>query len=247
MSWADEADTAAATKVKLRRVEMELKKILGFGYLTDEMTQDAPAAQSLLLEAFQTELRFMLASSIFRGTGVGQPLGILNGKALVTQAIESTQTIANTATFLYLNAPKMLQHVPASLWDDLVWLYNPEMLPYLMGATVGGTSIPVFVPFAGYGDKGSVDRILGRPAFASDQCEAVGTPGDILLVAPSQYDMIQKGGAQAATSLHVRFLNDEMTLRITYRVDGQPRWVSSVTPYKGAATRSPYVALGTRS
>jgi HK97 family phage major capsid protein len=246
MVYADEADTAAATKVKLRRVEMELKKIMGFGYLTDEMTQDAPAAQTLLVSAFQTELRFMLATGIFRGKGGGQLLGMLNSPALVTQAIEGTQTIANSPGFLYLNLPKMLQHMPAALWGDAIWLYNPELLPYLIGSTLGNTSIPLFVPYAGYGDQGAVDRILGRPAFVSDQCEAVGTPGDILLVAPSQYDMIQKGGAQAATSVHVRFLYDEMTLRITYRVDGQPRWVSSVTPYKGAAARSPYVALAQR-
>jgi hypothetical protein len=34
--------------------------------------------------------------------------------------------------------------------------------------------------------------------------------------------------------VHVRFLYDEMTLRITYRVDGAPVWRTTVTPYKGA-------------
>jgi hypothetical protein len=37
--------------------------------------------------------------------------------------------------------------------------------------------------------------------------------------------LADKGGVQAATSMHVAFLTDEMVFRITYRVDGEPIWV----------------------
>ena len=59
--------------------------------------------------------------------------------------------------------------------------------------------------------------------------------------------MADKGGAQTAQSLHVRFLYDETALRVTYRVDGQPLWKQTVTPYKGANARSPFVMLNTRA
>jgi HK97 family phage major capsid protein len=95
-TWADEADTGTPKKPKMRQVEQLLKKLLGLAYLTDEMLQDAPAAQSLIMEAFGTELRFTLANAIFRGKGGGQMVGFLNGKGGVSQAIEATQTIANT-------------------------------------------------------------------------------------------------------------------------------------------------------
>jgi HK97 family phage major capsid protein len=90
--------------------------------------------------------------------------------------------------------------------------------------------------------------IWGRPAFASDFCEAVGTPGDLVLIAPSQYHLgVRDENATVASSVHVRFVYDEMTLRITHRIDGAPLWVSAVTPYKGAGTRSPYLTLAVRS
>jgi HK97 family phage major capsid protein len=248
MFWEGEADTAAASKPKLRQMMLDLKKLIGIAYLTDELTQDAPAAEALLTRAFQAELKFMLAAAFFNGPGGGQPQGILNSGALVTQAIEGSQTIANTPSYIGLNVSKMLSHVPASLWGELIWLYNQEFLPYLIMASLnsGNGAVPIFMSIGGLANKPN-DMILGRSAYPSEMCAAVGTPGDILAIVPSQYHMADKGGPQQAMSMHVRFLYDENTLRIIYRADGAPVWKTSVTPYKGALQRSPFVALNTRS
>lgn len=246
--WAAEADTPTAKKPKLRLMELALKKIIGIGYLTDELQADAPAAEALLTRAFQSEVGFMIGDAIFRGLGGGMPLGFLNSSAYVSQAIEGSQTIANSNQYIALNLAKMLARVPASLWGDMIWLYNQELLPKLITAAISGTAgtVPVFMTQGGMTGK-PFDTILGRPAFASELCEAEGTTGDLIALVPSQYDLIDKGGPQAATSVHVRFIYDENTLRITYRTDGAPRWVSAVTRYKGSATLSPYVGLAARS
>lgn len=249
MYWAGEADTATAKKPKLRQMELNLKKLIGIAYLTDELTQDAPAAQALLVRAFQAELSFMLADSIFRGTGAGQPLGFLNSGAFIKQAIEGSETLANQAQYLATNIPKMLARIPAALWGSVIWLYNQELLPYLLNTTVGAAStgvVPVFVAAGGFANR-PTDTILGRSAYASELCEAVGTPGDLIAIVPDQYHMADKGGPQQMYSLHVRFLNDEMAFRITYRCDGSPVWRTTVTPYKGANSRSFAVGLDTRS
>ena len=77
--------------------------------------------------------------------------------------------------------------------------------------------------------------------------QTLGTQGDILLVDLSQYLLVDKGGVEAAQSMHVRFLNDEMTYRFIYRVDGQPIWNAALTPFKGTNTLSPYVTLDARA
>lgn len=245
--WAAEADTATAKKPKLRQMALDLKKIIGIGYLTEELTEDAPAAGMLLTDAFRDEVRFMVGAAVFAGTGGGQPLGFLNSGAVALQAIEATQTIANTNTFIATNTSKMLSRMPAEFWGEAVWLFNPELLPLLVTATIGSSAVPIFV--AGAGMQGAPPAtIWGRPAFPSDFCEAVGTPGDLALVAPSQYHLgVRDENARVADSVHVRFLYDENTLKITHRVDGAPVWTSAVTPYKGAATRSPFISLAVRS
>lgn len=248
MYWVAEADQFTASKPKLRQMVLELKKLIGLAYLTDELMVDAPAAESLISRAFQAELSFMLVNAIWYGTGAGQPMGFMNSLALVTQPIEGSQTIANSNQYLATNVTKMLSRVPASLWGDVIFLYQQELLPYLMTASLNSNAgaVPVFIPIGGMTGR-PFDTILGRPAFASEFPQAVGTPGDIALIAPSQYHMADKGGPQQATSIHVRFLFDESALRITYRTDGAPVWKQAVTPFKGTNGRSPFVVLATRS
>jgi hypothetical protein len=59
--------------------------------------------------------------------------------------------------------------------------------------------------------------------------------------------MIDKGGIQAAESMHVQFLTDQMAYRWTYRLDGQPAWRTTLTPANGSATLAPFVTLATRA
>lgn len=80
-----------------------------------------------------------------------------------------------------------------------------------------------------------------------EQCSALGEVGDIILADASQYLFIDKGGINAASSIHVRFLYDENVFRFIYRCDGQPIWNKPITPYKGSATLSPFVTLAKRN
>jgi HK97 family phage major capsid protein len=82
------------------------------------------------------------------------------------------------------------------------------------------------------------------------ECEymsTMGTTGDIMLASLSQYQTIDKGGVQAASSIHVAFLTDQSVFRFVYRVDGAPMWHSALTPFKGSQTQSPFVVLATAS
>jgi HK97 family phage major capsid protein len=245
--WAAEADTVTAKKPKLRQMVLEKKKVMGLAYLTDELSQDGPAAQSLVVDAFNSELAFTIANAVFRGTGSGQPLGWMNSGAVVSQAIESTQTIANTDTFIAKNVSKMLARIPSSLWGEVVFLYNQDLYPKIVNATNGSSgAIPLYMGMGGLANAQS-DTILGRPAYASELCEAEGTVGDIMAIVPSQYHVLGGDSTTFSESIHVRFLYDENTLKFTTRVDGAPVWNSAITRYKGATTLSPFVTLATRS
>jgi HK97 family phage major capsid protein len=85
--------------------------------------------------------------------------------------------------------------------------------------------------------------ILGRPVVETEYNPSLGTLGDILLISPSQYYLIDKsGGIQTASSIHVNFTTDETAFRFVYRVDGAPLWYTTLTG-KDTNTYSPYVAL----
>jgi len=239
--WAAEADAATAKKPKFKRIDLELKKLIGLFYATDELIQDAAALSGVANKAFPEEFGFVLDDSIIRGNGAGQPLGIYNSSPLVAVAAEAAQT---ATTVVAANVVKMFARMPARLLGGAEWFVNQDVLPQLPLMTIGQQ--PIYLPPTGFKDAPVNGTLLGRPVNVIEQCETLGTQGDIMFANLGEYITIDKGGINADSSMHVRFLNDEMTFRWTYRVDGQPAWSSALTPYKGSNTLSPFVVLAAR-
>ena len=80
-----------------------------------------------------------------------------------------------------------------------------------------------------------------------EQCQTLGTVGDIILADFSTFLLATKGGVQQAMSVHLRFDYDESVFRTLARAGGEPLWSSDLTPFNGTNTVSPFVALETRS
>lgn len=244
MYWKAEGDTVTATKPKLRLIELDLKGIMGLCYASDELLQDAGQLEAIVNATFPAELAFKLENAIVNGTGAGQPLGVLNSGAVIPQAKETNQA---ASTLVYENIVKMWSRMWSRSRVNSMWIYDQTIEPQLMTMKldVGTGGGPVYIPPGG-ASAAPYGTILGRPAIASEHCQALGTAGDLFLLDLSQYLFIEKGPINAASSMHVRFIYDEMTFRFTYRCDGQPTWASAVTPKSGGATQSPYISLAAR-
>lgn len=243
--WIPEAGALTGSRPKFRPLEMTLSKLVGLYYATDEEVGDVVTLADTATEAFTEEFGFLLDDAMVRGTGAGIPLGILNSGALVTVAKETGQA---AATILAENIMKMFSRMPANSLDTAVWHINQECWPQIfqLSIPVGTGGIPLFMPAATGIAGGPAGTLLGRPIVPIEQCSALGTLGDVLFCDWSKYILIEKGGINAASSIHVLFLTDEMTFRWTLRTNGQPKPVAPITPYKGSATLSPFVTLAAR-
>lgn len=237
--WENEADELVSAKPKFRTMDLSLKKLTGLCYATDELLQDAAALQSVITQGFAEEFGFKIDDTILNGNGSGQPLGILNSPALVTVAAETSQTAKITVE----NLIKMWSRCWGRSRANAVWYVNQEIEPLLYTLKIG--DVPVYLPAGGLSEK-PYATLFGRPIVPLEQCSALGSVGDIILGDMSQYLLIDKGGINAASSIHVRFLYDESVFRFIYRVDGQPIWNKPITPYKGSNTLSPFVTLAAR-
>ena len=249
--WVAEGGAATASKPALRQIDLNLNKLMGVNYATDELLADQTALQDLTTQGFGEEFAFMKDDAIINGTGAGQPLGVRNCAALVSQAIESGQ---DADTVVAENIANMWNRMPAKNRLKAKWYIIQDVEPQLfkMAYKMGTAAVPVFMPPVGPGTGGLVGSpngtLFNRPIQTIEQCQALGDEGDILFLDLSQYLIVEKtGGINAASSIHVRFLYDEQTFKFTFRMDGQPMWNSAVTSYKGSVTRSPYVTLAVRS
>lgn len=242
----NEADLILGSKPKLRQINMALERMTGAYYATEELLQDATALTSFVFPAFTEEFGFKTDDEIVNGTGAGQMLGILNSACRVTVAKEAGQP---AATLDYKNIQKMWMRMWAKSRPNAIWLINQDIEEQLgsMAMPVGVGGVPVFLPASGASTM-PYSTLFGRPIIPIEQCATLGTEGDIILADMSQYLYIDKGGIQAAESIHVRFLYAESTFRFILRNNGQPIWNTPLTPYKGTGnTLSPFVTLATRA
>ena len=243
--WAAEAGTVTASNPKFRQVNLELHKLMALAYATEENLADAAQLETVIGDAFREEMLFMAEDAVINGTGAGQPLGILNAGCTVSVTKEVGQA---AATIVAENIDKMWARLHPAFKANAVWFVNPDVWPQLasLSRAVGAGGVAAFMPANGLSGA-QYTTLYGKPIVEVEYAQTLGTVGDIILSDLSQYYMAQKGGVVAQSSIHVRFVYDEMCFRFTYRLDGQPRFASALTPFKGSNTLSPFVTLATRA
>ncbi len=245
--WLHEAGDKTATKPKFRQIELNLHKLIGYCYATDELLDDAAALEGIIRDGFKGEFGFKIDDAIINGTGAGEPLGILTAGSLVTVAAEGAQA---ADTIMTENIVKMYSRIFASSRSNAVWLINQNVEPQLftLHLDVGTGGIPVYMPAGGLSGL-PFGTLFGRPVLPIEQCSTLGDIGDIILADfENGYILAEKGGIKSDVSIHVAFITDEQVFRFVLRADGQPVRATVLTPYKGTVTfsQSHFIALAAR-
>lgn len=241
--------TKDVTKPEFDRVYLTLHKLTGMVYVTDELLDDSPISIPPLLNVlFGSAITFEEDDDYLQGTGVARPLGAFNAgnPCLITQAIEPAQPINS---ILWQNITNMWSRLHPNSMKKAVWVANNETFPQLasMAMAVGAGGVPVWMPADGVAGS-PFGSLMGRPLFLTEKMQALSTAGDIGVGDFSQYLVGEKAGGalKTATSMHYHFNYDEQTFRWVLRYDGQPWWLSDLTPKRGTNTLSPFVILAGR-
>jgi HK97 family phage major capsid protein len=240
--WTEEGGTKSQADAKFRQIELVAHKLICYTRTTDELLDDSAIGLDAFLRGplgFAGAIRWYEEYAFLRGTGAGQPLGVINAGA----------TIAVTPT----TSPP----IPANIYTDLVsmvesflpgangvWFINQRHMSdlWLMNGPAGNASY-----VWGNAQAGMPPNLLGYPFIFTEKLPPPGTAGSILLADPRYYLI---GDRQATTidSTNIeRFRYDETSWRAVHRVDGQP-WLSTpLTLEDGVTTVSPFVVLGAKS
>ena len=240
MHWAAEGGTVPASKPQFRETKIDLEKMMGFAYATDELLQDASFMNSYYGRAFTLASERLLEGAIIDGDGVGKPLGILNSDATIAVAKEASQ---GAGTITAENIMAMWQRGLYRNRSSMVWLAHPDCEMQFQKLAINDA--PIWMPEGGLADA-PYQRILGRPVIYDDNCAALGSKGDIMLVDLSRYTLVKKGTAKQDWSMHVEFLTDQMCFRMVLRVNGAPDASKVIKLKNTSLTRSPFVTLAAR-
>lgn len=240
MYWTGEEEQITSSKPKFAKIKIEPHKLTGLYYATEEALNDISFLTAEIQEMFVAEADFKIQDAIVNGTGAGQPLGLMVAPCLVTQDKQTSQT---ATTIVSENLIKMRSRMWARSWPNAVWLYNQDCFEQLSTLTYAIGTAGVMSHLYNM-DR---DTIMNKAAIPIEQAQTLGTAGDLILVDLSQYILGQQGGLQSATSIHLKFDYAQTAFRWIIRLDGQMRWKSALTPFKGSATLSPVVVLQSRT
>lgn len=244
--WLGEGATKTATKPTFRQITLRLVKLAVVVYLTDELLEDTGnvLTQYVTRKAAE-EFNFMIGDALINGTGVGQPLGLLNWPSLVSVAKESGQLADTLETE---NIIKMFSRFYGPNRNNLIWLHNQDVEPELFTMTLGvGTGgVVTYMPPGGL-SSAPYATLMGRPIFPTEFNPTLGDQGDIIAADLGQMISISKGGIAQAVSIHVEFLTDQTALRFVMRLNAGPWESAPITPYKGTLTQSNAVTLDARA
>jgi len=234
----DEADP------KTRSMELNCKKLTGLIKFSNELAADIPGGESQIITICGKGLSFYRDKAFLKGTGAGEPLGILNAPCLVEVDKETGQ---GAATIIYENLTKMMSRMYAGSFKNSVWVCHQTAIPQLLSLSLsvglGGNAIPVMT------ESNGEFRILTRPVVFTEKVETLGSKGDIMLADFSQYVVGLRSEMRFDTSIHAgtAFATDMMLARLIERHDGQPLWNEALTLADGTTEVSPFVVLGERS
>ena len=207
-----------------------------------ELITDAPQAlEDTLVSLFGRAYAVLKARVMLRGTGVGQPRGIVGHPAAisVTRATGGTQVENDTNTIL-----QMIQRLlPGSA--TAVWIAHPFWRARLMATrlaetllyTVNGQSLV-------YGDT-----LAGIPIAYSEHLPTVTSAGSLILADLSYYAMVERASFSVAFSEHVRFLKRQSVWLFGVRIDGAPLVNAPLilADGEGNNTVSPFVEIAAGS
>jgi HK97 family phage major capsid protein len=201
---------------KYTQKTIDLKKLCAVNYMTDELMQDNTALEG------------------FIRMNVGKAFAWVKDNEIISQTLGSVTSIVNSAATAEVtvagNSPTAVE------WGSIYtancnrsraeWFLSTAQYAALLSLTNAGTLVNLFQPNYTVSPAGT---LFGRPINVIEQAGGLTDESSVMFLDLTDYLVIGKGGIQEATSIHVKFLEDETAFRWTTRFGGAPLMASTVT------------------
>ena len=220
------------TEPSFSKLSWRLNKVGGITEVENELIEDSPfAIEALLRGLFAVAIAARNERNILRGSGVGEPLGILNCEAAI--GIDDT----TTGDFKWDDVASMYSRFK-SVGGSPVWVIHPSVWPKIMKMTNGSTAV-----WQANMQGAPANLLNGYPILVSEHMNQIDNTGSVLLADLSGYLFFEKSGLSIAYSDQVGFTRDVGVWRFRQRNDGRSWLLDAITlgDAQGSYSVSPFI------
>jgi HK97 family phage major capsid protein len=236
VDWIEEGGTKPETDARFQEIELKPKEVAGHIVATDKLLRNWTAADSILGQLLMNAKNGAEDYAVYTGSGVGQPLGVLNAQARINV------TRAGVNAISYDDVVNMLARL-LRRGGNPVWFCNQTIIPQLANLTdTNNNNIFVFDA-----SQGMADTLMGFPIIYNERVNSLGSVGDLSLLDMSNYLLKEGSGPFIATSEHVHFTRNKTVIKMFWNVDGQPWLREPIKLEAGSATRGKSASTNTVS
>lgn len=230
--WIGEGEEKPETDAKLKSITLTPHEIAGFVTITDKLLRNWQASGAFIENLFRGAAASAEDFAFQRGTGVHQPLGVINAPATkwINRAVANQVAYADlvdmVARMLMRGASQPVWSMPQSVLPQIAKMTDPEG-HYIWQANA---------------KDGFAGTLLGYPVRWNNRAPNLGTKGDIVLADWSHYLIKDGSGPFVATSEHVKFTSNQTVIKFFWNVDGAP-WLNAPITEENGWEVSPFVGL----
>ena len=237
--WTEEAAEKTEADPEFRMLDLVAHKLTGYIRASDELMSDGASFASWLKsdKGFVGAFAWVLDRMVVRGTGTGQPLGIMNAGATITCARDGDTDIR--LGDLWDMRMSLIPGAKRPVW--IAGLDTMKTIAMMCGPS--GNAEYVFSPF---NSLNLPKEMLGIPVIWSEHASNLGTAGDLILADLSFYRTGDRQAVTVESTQAERFKYDQTSFRATWRGAGRPQLSTYITAANGSQV-SPFVMLGDKS
>ena len=227
--WTEAGGEIPESEPNFSQIRLTAKGLLTLTTINNTLIMDSFTTLSPLIgKLFMGASDWEQERAFIRGTGAGEPLGILNAPASANLGLSAAITVAAIADMESRLLPECDPYA--------VWMIHPSVRKPLY--QLGTSNIQVW-----HGElaKRIPSTLNGRPIILNEHMSASETSGDIALVDWRMYLIGDRQAMSMAASEHSKFSSNQTQIRGVQRLDGQPWLDTALTPANGIVTLSPFV------
>jgi len=220
--------------------QLVARELGGYALVSNQLVDDGGEPLGAYLEnLFAKAAAFYINKACFMGTGVADPLGIVNAPGSSLVARNAGGTISNTDLSNMLDV-LLPASFPYAWWCCSGAAYGT--ISGLSGFTPG--AVPVESKVVPGVPRGT---LRGVPIHVSEVLPDLGTLGDLILIDPRLCVLGERQEIEVATTKEfpAAFLANQSVFRVWWRGDFQPLWQTTGTLANTEAGGSPFVVLQT--